>query len=296
MKFGFASSAAPAPAAAPAARQAHRIVVGNEKGGAGKSTVAMHLAVALLRMNKRVGLIDLDVRQRSLTRYVENRRASVRGGRTSLPMPEVIELRASLLKERGAAEAEESAMLAHALGSLAGRCDYVVVDAPGADTHYSRTAHGGADTLITPLNDSFIDFDLLGDVDAATMEVVRPSIYSEMVWNSRKRKAHAREGQIDWVVMRNRVSTSRIEAKNKQRVGDALHALSNRIGFRVAPGLSERVVFRELFPQGLTLLDVIAEADDAQPLKMAHLAARQELRDFLIVLKLPGLEGAALTF
>ena len=132
MKFGFASSAAPAPAAAPAARQAHRIVVGNEKGGAGKSTVAMHLAVALLRMNKRVGLIDLDVRQRSLTRYVENRRASVRGGRTSLPMPEVIELRASLLKERGAAEAEESAMLAHALGSLAGRCDYVVVDAPGA--------------------------------------------------------------------------------------------------------------------------------------------------------------------
>jgi chromosome partitioning protein len=279
----------------PAPREAHVIVVGNEKGGAGKSTIAMHLAVALLRMGRRVGLLDLDIRQRSLTRYIENRRATVQAGGAALPMPQVAEVRASRLTERTAAEAEEAALFRHALASLTQRGDFVVIDAPGADTHLSRLAHACADTLVTPLNDSFIDFDLLGDIEPGGTGAMRPSIYSEMVWDSRKRKAQARRGAIDWVVMRNRVSTSRIEAKNKQRVGDALGQLSSRIGFRVAPGLSERVVFRELFPQGLTLLDVIASGDP-QALKMAHLAARQELRDFLIVLKLPGLEGAALTF
>lgn len=291
--------AAPAPAATPVATglapgQTHCIVVGNEKGGAGKSTVAMHLAVALLRMGRRVGLIDLDVRQRSLTRYVENRRASVAAGRHYLPMPQIAELRASQMSDRNAAQNEETGIFRHALTSLQGRCDYVVVDAPGADTFYSRLAHAAADTLVTPLNDSFIDFDLLGDIDPASLDVLRPSIYSEMVWAARKQKAASRQGAIDWVVMRNRVSTSRIEAKNKQRVGEALGALSTRIGFRVAPGLSERVVFRELFPQGLTLLDVLEEQNTG--LKLAHIAARQELRDFLIVLKLPGFEGAPLTF
>ena len=66
---------------------AHVIVVGNEKGGAGKSTVAIHLAVALMRMGKTVGVIDLDLRQASLSRYLENRRrwADARG--VTLPMP-----------------------------------------------------------------------------------------------------------------------------------------------------------------------------------------------------------------
>ena len=273
---------------------AHVIVIGNEKGGAGKSTVAMHLAVALMRMGRRVGLIDLDIRQRSLTRYVENRRATVQAGQTDLPMPQIAEVRGSKLTNRDAAEAEEAGLFRHALDGLRQRCDFVVIDAPGADTPLSRVAHACADTLVTPLNDSFIDFDLLGDVGPGE-NALRPSVYSEMVWESRKRKAVDRKGPIDWVVMRNRISVSRIEAKNKQRVGDALARLSTRIGFRIAPGLSERVVFRELFPVGLTMLDVIA-AGDGQALKMAHIAARQELRDFLIVLKLPGLEGAALTF
>ena len=54
---------------------AHVIVIGNEKGGTGKSTVSMHLAIALLNMGQRVATIDLDSRQKSLTHYVENRRA-----------------------------------------------------------------------------------------------------------------------------------------------------------------------------------------------------------------------------
>jgi chromosome partitioning protein len=124
---------------------------------------------------------------------------------------------------------------------------------------------------------------------------VRPSIYSEMVWESRKKKAMAARTPIDWVVLRNRTATSKIEAKNKQRVGQALTTLSGRIGFRLAPGLSERVIYRELFPQGLTLLDLDGDGVPVE-MRMAHVAARQELRDLFITLKLPGLEGEPLKF
>lgn len=278
--------------AAAQARAPHVIVVGNEKGGAGKSTVAMHLIVALLRMGRRVGAIDLDLRQRTLSRYVENRVQWCAQHGQSLPMPQIADVRGSIARNLDLAEAEEAALFAATVKRLGETCHFIVVDAPGADSFLSREAHAVADTLITPMNDSFVDFDLLGDIDPATHEVVRPSFYAELVWDSRKRKAMAARRPIDWVVMRNRMAAGRIDARNKVRMGDALHALSGRVGFRLAPGLSERVAFRELFPQGLTLLDVAARDD----LKMAHVAARQEVRDLMIVLKLPGLEGEPLRF
>ena len=49
------------------------IVVANEKGGSGKSTIAMNIAIALMKAGNSVGSIDLDNRQRSLTHYVDNR-------------------------------------------------------------------------------------------------------------------------------------------------------------------------------------------------------------------------------
>jgi chromosome partitioning protein len=279
----------------PTLRQAHVIVVGNQKGGAGKSTVAMHLIVALMRMGRRTGAIDLDVRQRSLTRYMENRARwiAVRGAK--LPAPQVLEIRESAQRQLDLAEAEEETQFLTAVRRLSETCDFIVVDSPGGDSFLARLAHAAADTLVTPLNDSFVDFDLLGDVDPDHAEIVRPSIYSEMVWDSRKRKAQAARTPIDWVVLRNRTSTSRIEAKNKQRVGEALRTLSSRIGFRLAPGLSERVIYRELFPQGLTLLDLDAEGVEGE-MRMTHVAARQELRDLFITLKLPGLDGEPLKF
>lgn len=283
------------PAAPPEPRQAHVIAVGNQKGGAGKSTVAMHLIVALMRMGRRTGVIDLDIRQRSLTRYVENRARSVAARKSSLPLPQVLELTESRERQLDAAEAEEESAFRAALRRLSETCDFIVIDCPGGDSHLARLAHACADTLITPLNDSFVDFDLLGDIDPHQAEIVRPSIYSEMVWDSRKKKALATRTPIDWVVLRNRTATSRIEAKNKQKVGAALTTLSARIGFRLAPGLSERVIYRELFPQGLTLLDLDAEGVKGE-MKMTHLAARQELRDLFITLKLPGLEGEPLKF
>ena len=288
-------SAAPAFAPAPAPRQAHIIVIGNQKGGAGKSTVAMHLIVALMRMGRRVGALDLDVRQRSLTRYIENRARWIAARSAQLPAPQTLEIRESRSRMLDAAEAEDEAGFRAAIRRLSETCDFIVIDSPGGDSYIARLAHACADTLITPLNDSFVDFDLLGDIDPNCADVVRPSIYSEMVWDSRKRKAQDARQPIDWIVMRNRTSASRIEAKNKQRVGDALKTLASRIGFRLAPGLSERVIFRELFPQGLTLLDLDAEGCEGE-MRMTHLAARQELRDVFITLKLPGLEGEPLKF
>ncbi|RIJ15061.1 division plane positioning ATPase MipZ [Henriciella mobilis] len=274
-------------------RDCRVLVVGNEKGGAGKSTVAMHLSVALMRMGQRVGVIDLDVRQRTLTRYLENRLRWMQSTGSKLPMPEIIRVDASTDRDLDTAEREETDRLMGAVERLRAVSDYIIIDAPGGDTFLSRSAHTIADTLITPLNDSFVDFDLLGDVNPQTLEVIRPSFYSEMVWNCRKKKAQTSRKPIDWVVMRNRVSP--LEARNKQKVGEALNNLSKRIGFRLAPGLSERVIYRELFPAGLTLLD-LTERGSNVAFTMSHVAARQELRDLVILLQLPALAGAEISF
>jgi chromosome partitioning protein len=269
------------------------IVVGNEKGGAGKSTVSVHLAIALMRMGLRVGVIDLDVRQRTLTRYMENRNRWMQSTGAQLPLPEIIRIDGSTERDLDLAEQEESRRFNEAVTRLRAVCSVILVDAPGGNTHLSRTAHMTADTLITPLNDSFVDFDLLGDVNPQTLEVLRPSFYSEMVWQCRKNKARTLRQPIDWIVMRNRMSP--LEARNKRKVGEALNNLAKRIGFRLAPGLSERVIYRELFPAGLTLLDLTEQGSNTS-FTMSHVAARQELRDLLILLRLPELAGLELVF
>ena len=277
----------------PAPKQCRVITVGNEKGGAGKSTVSVHLAVAQMRMGKSVGIVDLDVRQRTLTRYLENRHRWLNSSGAKVPMPESIRVDASTERDLDAAEHEDTERFNRAVERLKAVSELIIIDAPGTDTFLSRLAHRSADTLITPLNDSFVDFDLLGDVHPETLKVVRPSFYSEMVWDCRKEKARTSRQPIDWIVMRNRMSP--LEARNKQRVGRALQALAKRIGFRLAPGLSERVIYRELFPAGLTLLDLTEKGSNVA-FSMSHVAARQELRDLLITLRLPELAGAEIAF
>ncbi len=281
------------PVASRGSHHVRLIVVGNEKGGAGKSTVSIHLTIALLRAGLKVGVIDLDVRQRSLTRYLENRARWMQATGGSLPMPDMARVEASRERDLDRAEAEETARFSAGIDRLNGSCDIIIIDAPGGDTCLSRLAHRYADTLITPLNDSFVDFDLLGDVNPQTLEVIRPSFYAEMVWECRKAKAQSSRRPIDWVVMRNRMSA--ISARNKERVGGALENLAKRIGFRLAPGLTERVIYRELFPAGLTILDLTEQSTNVT-FSMSHAAARQELRDLLIVLQLPELTGVELSF
>jgi chromosome partitioning protein len=257
-----------------APKGAHIIVLGNEKGGSGKSTTAMHVIVGLLHEHRRVGCLDLDVRQGTLSRYLANRTEFCRRGGVRLPLPDQIALD----------QAADGAVLDDAVRALAARTDVVVIDCPGSDTPLSRRAHAMADTLITPLNDSFIDFDVLARVDAEGVKVVRPSHYAEMVWEQRKQRALERRAPIDWIVMRNRLSA--LDARNKRDIAHALETLAQRIGFRLAPGFGERVIFRELFLKGLTLLD-LREPGTAGGLTMSHVAARQEVRALLQALKLP---------
>lgn len=263
---------------------AHIIVVGNEKGGSGKSTTCMHVATALARMGRRVGALDLDLRQRSFGRYIENRRAYARRKGLDLPIPDYREL--PEIDPATLAEGENimDRRLAAAMAAIEPNSDFIVIDCPGSHTRLSQMAHSLADTLITPMNDSFIDFDLLARIDPETGRVTGPSIYSEMVWNARQARARANMPPIDWLVLRNRLGSQQMH--NKRKVGGALVQLSKRIGFRVAPGFSERVIFRELFPRGLTLLDL--RDLGVERLNLSNIAARQELRDLMAELNLPG--------
>lgn len=265
-------------------KSAHIVVLGNEKGGSGKTTSAMHLIALLLHEGARVGSMDLDGRQRSLTRYVENRKAWAEANRVNLVMPDHVVIARSDADSVNEAQAAEREAFETNFARLARANDFVVIDCPGSDTFLSRLGHAVADTLITPMNDSFVDFDLLGRVDPQSWKIKGPSVYSEMVWESRKRRVMADGGKIDWVVMRNRLSS--LAAKNKRRVEGVLESLADRIGFRLAPGFGERVIFREMFPSGLTLLDLREEGVEAQ-MSMSHVAARAEVRALLDVLQLP---------
>lgn len=264
----------------------HVIVLGNEKGGSGKTTVCMHIIAALLEAGKSVGSIDLDVRQQSLTRYIENRTSWI--GKRDQAMPDHIALQHGTSNRVDERHREESEAFVQALGRLRANHDFIVIDCPGTDSYLSRLGHASADTLITPLNESFIDLDLLAKLDPMTLDIVGPSIYAEKVWSCKQARVQADGSAIDWVVMRNR--TTHIHAKNRIRIEEALDELSRRLSFRQVKGLSERVVFREMFPAGLTLLD-LTEEESGSGVTMSHVAARAEVHALLGALKLPGSPG-----
>lgn len=248
----------------------HIIVFANEKGGTGKSTCAVHVAVALASLGARVAGLDLDHRQRTFHRYMENREMTAQRRGIDLPTP-----RYDVFGD-GPMEAMQEKVMALAEGS-----DFLIVDTPGRDDELAKYMVTLAHTIVTPMNDSFIDFDLIGQVDGESFKVKRASFYAETIWDVRKTRAQVDGGTIDWVVLRNRVQSN--DARNMRRVGDALTELSRRVGFRIVSGLNERVIFRELFPSGLTLLDRGYLGD----LGTSHIAARQELREMLSGLALP---------
>lgn len=259
---------------------AHVIVVGNEKGGSGKSTTVMHVAVGLLRLGRKVAVADLDARQGTVTRYFTNRRRHVAEGELNLPMPELLTLRP---EDGGGDEEGIEALLQGVISDVSERHEVLILDTPGSDTPLSRVAHSFADTLITPINDSFVDLDVLARVDGRTMTIESPSHYAELVWGQRMRRAKRGGKPVDWIVMRNRLGHT--DSKNKREIERLVVQLAKRIGFRTVPGFSERVIFRELFHQGLTLMDV-AEVEGEGALRMSHIAARQEVRALLEALRL----------
>ncbi|KRA59371.1 ATPase [Caulobacter sp. Root655] len=268
------------------------IVVGNEKGGAGKSTIAVHLATALLYGGAKVALLDLDLRQCSSMRFFENRQAWGAANGVTLPMPIQQRLSDDDVALAAGPEVGQVEKFEAAFAAARDAADFVLIDTPGGDTAISRMAHGLADLIVTPMNDSFVDFDMLGHIDPVTMDLQKPSLYSLTVWEARKARALSGQRQaLDWVVLRNRLATT--EARNRKRVEDRLTALSKRVGFRMGPGLRDRVIYRELFPFGLTIADLSPQVRPV-PVSLQHLAARQELRALMHSLGLAAFSGETL--
>jgi chromosome partitioning protein len=247
-------------------------VIGNEKGGAGKTTCAMHLITGMMDRGLKVASIDTDSRQHSLTRYIQNR-VLYNEKNPEYPVPQSMHF---LSKD------EDSDSFHRVLSEAKEYADVIVIDTPGSFSSLSCLAHSHADTVVTPINDSFVDLDVMAKVNPDDLEVIQPSIYSQMIWEQKMARAKRDGGSIDWVVMRNRLSS--LDAMNKRAVLDVLNRLSDRIGFRMTPGFGERVIFRELFLQGLTLMDLM-KTNYSKILNISHIAARQELRDFLKCLK-----------
>ena len=266
-------------------------VIGNEKGGAGKTTCSMHLIASLLNEGFKVGSIDVDCRQHSLTRYLQNRENyNKQNPEQAVLMPShrlLQEAKADNIKEK---EALEQADFESALAETQRDADIIIIDTPGSHSYFSQLAHSYANTVITPINDSFIDIDVIAKINPDNMEIIAPSIYSQMVWQQKLQRAQRDGGSIDWVIMRNRLST--LDAVNKRNVAAILEKFSKRIACKQAPGFSERVIFRELFLQGLTLLDLNKTNYD-RSFNLSHVAARHELRQFLKCLNIDKIKQKA---
>jgi chromosome partitioning protein len=265
---------------------AHVIVVGNEKGGSGKSTTSMHLAIALMMQGYTVATIDVDGRQGTLSRYIANREMFNKKLNRDYPLPEHHRISSHAFDGMSDADqATEAERLQLLIEGASFNHDIVVIDTPGAANRLSFLAHTYADTLITPLNDSFVDLDGIAHMDGQNAQIKGPSHYSEAIWEAKKVKAQRDGGSIDWVVMRNRLTN--LDSYNKRDVERVIRELSQRMGFRVLPGFSERVIFRELFLVGLTILD-LKQAAGGAPLSRSHIAARDEVFSIVDGLNLPG--------
>ena len=276
--------------ATPASGGGHVVVIGNEKGGSGKSTTAMHIIVALLQQGRKVASIDVDARQGTLSRYVANRSKFMRASGKDLGMSQHYTVEVPAETADAARRDAESEKLKLLIEGAMVNSDVVVIDTPGSSSQLSRLAHSYADTLVTPINDSLVDFDVLAHVDGARMSIKGPSHYAEMVWEQKKVRAERDGGNIDWIVMRNRLSS--LDAHNKREMERLIRGLSERIRFRVIPGFGERVIFRELFLVGLTILD-LKDAPGPQALSPSHHAARQEVMTIVNALGLPPPAAAA---
>ncbi|WP_236699398.1 division plane positioning ATPase MipZ [Pelagerythrobacter marensis] len=219
------------------------ITFANEKGGVGKSTLALHCAVSLAHSGFRVVAIDLDARQATLDQSLCFREGTARVLGVDLPMP-----RHAILHRPAAAQLQQE------INRLDATPDFVVLDAPGADSPIFRRAVAAAETLVTPINASFADLQVLGRTDPVSGRPGAAACFGRTVAALRNARRDLGLAPIDWLVAKNRVRMS--ERRQIDRVDAALSGLAKQQNFRIGHGLSERVAFRELFQFGLTHLDL----------------------------------------
>ena len=270
---------------APDLRSAHVIVVGNEKGGTGKSTMSIHLSVALMKAGFRVATIDLDTRQQTLTRFFENRRSWAESAPWDVELPFHFALQRGVSENVRDNETMEFGAFAEAVGQVEHAYEFVVIDTPASDSYLMRLAHSLADTLISPVNDSYIDVDVFSRVHHDRTKRGAVAHYADLVIEARRKRHLADQGIIDWVIVRNRIAS--LQSNNAKQIAVSLGRMASELKFRPADGLHDRVIFRELFPIGLTALDPIEEAMKTGTLSASQLAARREIEQLLITLQLP---------
>lgn len=242
--------------------QARIITVANEKGGVGKSTVAFHTAVALADCGHKVLAIDLDRRQQTLSRALTNRGGTAKRLGVRLPLPRHV-----LLQQPSGAQ------LCQEVARAGWDCDYVVIDAAGHDSPIARRAIALADLLVSPVNSSFVDLDLLGRFHPVNGRLLGPGCFAAMVAELRLARMDAGLPALDWLVLQNR--KRRDTSHNQDKVDGALRRLAPRLDFRLGAGLSERVAYRELFLLGLTHLDLrrIPDLARSKPVALSELDA-----------------------
>jgi len=275
------------------AKRARVIVVGNEKGGSGKSTVAMHVAIALIKSGRSVASLDLDSRQKTFTHYIENRHAWAQQTGLSLGIPDHHYFVEKTERPSAEDEAADENALIDQLTTLTRSHDFIVIDTPGRDSSLGRLAHAMADTLITPMNDSFVDLDVLATVDREAMSVTGPSHYAQTVREARQKRAESGAAATDWVVLRNRLAVR--ESRNARSVSQCLSDLSSLLNFRCVEGLAERVIFREFFSRGLTAIDTLdAKTLGIRP-TLSHATARLEIDALLGAIGLGGASSGELS-
>lgn len=269
----------------PDLRSAHVIVVGNEKGGSGKSTLSIHLSVALMKAGFRVATIDLDTRQQTLTRFFENRASWAQTAPWEVELPFHFALERGNYDHIRDNETKEFADFAEAIGQVEHAYEFVVIDTPASDSYLMRLAHSLADTLVSPVNDSYIDVDVFSRVNHDRTKRGAIAHYADLVLEARRKRQAVDQGLIDWVIVRNRIAS--LQSNNARQIAISLNRMSSELKFRPAEGLHDRVIFRELFPIGLTALDPIEEAMRTGTLSASQQAARREIEDLVNTLRLP---------
>ncbi len=269
----------------PDLRSAHVIVIGNEKGGTGKSTLSIHITVALLKAGFRVATIDLDTRQRTLTRFFENRQswAQTSPWEVELPFHHALDRGVSVNVHDN--ETMEFGAFAEAISAIEHSYEFVVIDTPASDSYLMRLAHSLADTLVSPVNDSYVDVDVFSRVHHDKAHRGEVAHYANLVLEARRKRHLVDQGLIDWVLVRNRVAS--IQSNNAKQIAISLSRMAIELQLRPMEGLHDRVIFRELFPIGLTALDPIEEAARNGTLSQSQLSARKEIETLVSSLQLP---------
>jgi chromosome partitioning protein len=264
----------------------HIVVVGNHKGGSGKSTVAMHLIVALLKAGKRVASFDLDLTQQTLSHYLENRYAWAQQNKLMLELPHHYSIVDDCTVAFERDPAADFAWFTNHLATIEreGCYDFILIDTPGGLNQLSVVAHGMADTLVTPINDSLLDLDVIVAIGPSREVEPQASAYARTVARAVEGRQLVSGRPTDWIVVRNRLGT--LASHNEHQVAELLESVRTKLGFRTARGLTERLVFREFFAQGLTAFDQMDRAVLGTKPSPANLIARLEVRNLVDVIGL----------